>query len=110
MDQRLAVAESQLGKSVNILFLLFVVVLGTAMVTLFVSALVRNRFFAVTGSFAISEFTYWLLMVHSVDVSPVASEFVGIAATYAVLIAPIILLTSWSVVRAARPCEEGKSS
>src|SRR3954447_1249176 len=78
----------------RIIFALLCLVAVSAVVSFVLGALVRSRFVAITGSVVIIELLFLLLAYLGVASSSDAPEIVGVPGLLAVVIAPVVIVTS----------------
>jgi hypothetical protein len=82
----------------RVIFLLFGLVAASAVVSFGLGAFIRSRFITVAGSLIITELLFLILIYRDIASSSDAPEVFLLPVWLAIVIAPIILLTSLACV------------
>ena len=94
----------------RVIFAFLCLVAASAVVSFALGAFIRSRFIAITGSFIITELLFLVLIYRDIASSSDAPEVIGVPGLLAIVIAPVILITSWACVAATARLRRGKTS
>jgi len=94
----------------HVIFLLFCLVVASAVVSFGLGVFIRSRFITVAGSLIITELLFLILIYHDIASSSDAPEVFLLPVWLSIIIAPIILLTSLACVAIVARLKRAKTS